>query len=222
MKKALLLGDYTLSTWHPLRGVDTELTRILDEYQIDITEDYPSLTLEKLQQYDFVINYFDNWGKRGNADCAGAILAYVALGGSLMTIHNGIIIRNHPELEQMIGGAFINHPTHGMLKYEISQSHPLTKTVIPFEMDEEPYMFKMAELVEPSVLLTFDYKGDKYPAVWLRSYGMGKSIYIAPGHNADSFKDKGMETLIRQSALWCVGELDFPQDNPYNKEFGAR
>ena len=217
MKKVLLLGDYKLATWHPLRGVDDELIRILDQYCITICEDYPSLTLEKLKEYDVVINYIDNWGKRGSADCAGALISYVAGGGSLMTIHNGIIIRNHPEMDQMMCGTFTHHPKHQVLKYSIARSHPLTKKLKAFEMDEEPYMFKMSALVEPDILLEYELDGEKYPAVWLRNFGKGKMIYIAPGHNADSFKNEGMEILIREAMQWCCSELDFPQDNVFTK-----
>lgn len=222
MKKALILGDYALATWHPLRGVDDELVRILDQYKVEICEDYPTLTLEKLKEYDFVVNYIDNWSKRGNSNCAGALIAYVADGGSMMAIHNGIIIKNHPELEQLMCGAFLNHPKHEVLKYTIAKSHPLTKTVMPFEIDEEPYMFKMSALVEPEIVMNYEYKGEQYPAVWLRSFGKGKMIYITPGHNAETFKHKGMETLIRQSALWCCGELDFAHDNPFDSNLGTR
>lgn len=31
-KKALLLGDYTHPDWHPLQGVDAEISRIFSRY----------------------------------------------------------------------------------------------------------------------------------------------------------------------------------------------
>ena len=218
MKQILLLGDYKLATWHPLRNVDNELTRILDEYNITICEDYPVLIFETLKEYDMIINYIDNWEKRGNADCAGALIAYVAAGGSMMTLHNGIIAKNHPELEQLMCASFTHHPKHQVLKYTIAASHPLTKKLKAFEMDEEPYMFQKSTLAEPDVLMEFEFDGMKYPAVWIRNFGKGKMIYIAPGHNQDSFKNDGMELLIREAALWCCNELDFPQDNVFTKD----
>ena len=215
MKKALLLGDYTMATWHPLREVDEEIKRILSDYEIDICECYPALTVERLQEYDFVINYIDAYDSRGDADLAAAFITYVASGGVMMVLHNGIIAHKHRELEQMYGGAFTHHPKHDLLKFVHADSHPLGKTIMPFSVDEEPYMFTMSNIAEITILMNFEYKGERYPAVWVRAFGKGKILYITPGHNAKTFRNEGMEILIRQGALWCCSDLDFPQDNLY-------
>ena len=129
MKKALLLGDYTNYTWHGLRGVDEQIISILSDYTVDVCVDYAHLTLERLQEYDFVIDYIDGWNLTGNCDCAGALLSYTALGGSMLCLHNGIIKRGNPELCQMVGGAFTGHPQQEMLQYEVKTVHPNFKVL---------------------------------------------------------------------------------------------
>jgi len=218
MKKVLLVGDYSLATWHPLRGVDDELSRILSIYDLTITEDYDKLSIEELKEYDFVVNYIDAYDLRANSSLAALFISYVADGGAMMVIHNGIISRKLPELEQMVGGAFTHHPKHEKISFVPVDSHPLGKTIMPFEIDEEPYMFTMSNLAKLSIVMNYEYQNELYPAVWLRSFGKGKVIYIAPGHNAESFKNEGLELLVQQGALWCCNELDFPQDNIYTKD----
>lgn len=204
--RALLIGDTAMSRWHPLHGVDDQMVRILEDlFLLDITEDYPALTLPDLQKYTCVINYIDAWANRGTAAFAGALAAYVALGGSLLILHNGIICREHPELEQLAGASFKGHPERELLRYECVEQHPANAGIEPFEISEEPYQFTMDPLLKPTILLEYTYQGEKYPAAWLRPFGNGQVVYISIGHDSQSFTSKGFADLIRQSALWCTG-----------------
>jgi len=207
MKKAILLGDYKNAQWHPLRGVDEEIKRILEGFDLTVTEDYPYLKLDDLQEYDVVLNYIDAWNRRAGSDFAGALLGYVAAGGALLTLHNGIIARSSPEIEQLIGGAFKTHPQHEVLEYVYAGAHPIMKEVESFSMDEEPYQFEIDPFARAHVIMEYVYKGEKYPAAWLRGFGGGKSCYLSMGHEAASFANEGCAKLLRRSALWCVGEL---------------
>ena len=207
MKRALLLGDYKSAQWHSMRGVDEELRRILEGFDLTITEDYPYLRLEDLQSYDFVVNYIDAWNRRAGADFAGALIGYVAAGGALLTLHGGIIARTSPEVEQMIGGAFQGHPNHEVLEYVYAGAHPIMNAVDSFSIDEEPYQFEMDPLARVHVIMDYVYHDQRYPAAWLRGYGSGKSCYLSMGHEAASFANEGCARLVRRSALWCAGEL---------------
>ena len=215
MKKILVLGDYSLGTWHPLYGVDAQLKRILNEYSVEITNEYQKLTLDILFDYDFIINYIDAFDKRGSSDISSLLISYVALGGVMMVVHNGIIVKKQPELEQMYGASFNGHPRHEQIKFVHAESHPLGKTIMPFEVDEEPYMFTMSNIAKVTVVMNYEYHDELYPAVWVRVFGNGKILYILPGHNAQTFKNEGFEILIRQGALWCLNEMEFPQDSIY-------
>jgi len=206
MKSILLLGDYKNPQWHPLRGVDSALERILEGFEMTITEDYPYLRLGDMQKYDLIINYIDAADKRAGTDFAGALLGYVAAGGTLLTLHNGIIARNLPEIGQMIGAAFTGHPPHEVIEYTAAAAHPIMNSIEPFAIDEEPYQFEMDNLAAVNIMMEYTYKGEKYPAAWLRGFGSGKSVYLSMGHSAASFESEGFAKLIRRSALWCAGE----------------
>lgn len=198
-KRALLIGDYSSAKWHPLTGVDEQIVRILEEYKITICDNWPALTLSDMQEYPLVINYIDAWAKRGNIDFAGELIAYVALGGSLLTIHNGII-GDIPEAQQMMGGVFTGHPAQCDLTFSYQGSHPVIKGLESFTIFEEPYRFTMAELAKVQVILTYEYEGETWPAAWVRLFGKGKAYFLAPGHTKESFDNEGYQILIRRCA----------------------
>ena len=207
MKKLLLLGDYKNPGWHPLRGVDEELKRILDGFELTITEDYPYLKLDDLKEYDLIVNYMDAIDKRASSDYMGALLGYVAGGGALLTLHSGIIAHSYPEMEQLIGAAFTNHPPHEVLTYHAAGGHPILKDIDSFAIDEEPYQFEMDNLARVNVIMEYVYQGAKHPAAWVRGYGSGRVCYLSMGHEQASFTSEGFAKLIRRGVLWCVGEL---------------
>lgn len=207
MKRALLMGDYAHHTWHGLAGVDEQIREILSDYEIEICTDYAHLTAERLRPFDFIIDYIDGWNRCGNCDAAGELLSYVAQGGALLSLHNGIIKRSSPEMEQMVGGAFTGHPQHEVLTYSVKTAHPVSQGLESFSMDEEPYQFTLDPLANLTLLLEYTYRGQQYPAAWLRAFGKGKVVYLSPGHNAASFQNEGFRALLLRSAAWCVGEL---------------
>ena len=209
-KHFMLLGDYAKPRYHPLRGVDDAITGMLNDmfetYDISITEDYPTLTLDDLRKYNLIINYIDTWD-RANADFAGALLGYIAAGGRLLTLHSGIIAHSLPEIEQLVGACFTEHPPREPLEYTLAEAHPITRGLEPFTIDEEPYKFVMDNLARVSVFMEYTYKGEKFPAAWTRTYGSGKSCYLSMGHEAASFANEGFVKLIKRSLLWCMEEL---------------
>jgi hypothetical protein len=207
MKKVLLIGDYINYQWHPLRDVDEEIKRILDGFDVEITEEYPYLKLDDMRKYDLVLNYADALDRRAGADFAGALLGYVAGGGALLTLHNGILTSSIPELEQMIGATFTGHPPQEVIEYVYSNAHPIMKAVGSFSVDEEPYVFELDNLARANIIMEYIYKGEKFPAVWVRGYGQGRTCYIQPGHSPETFKNEGYGNLLKRAALWCTGGL---------------
>lgn len=211
IKKILIIGDYETSHWHTFKGVDEQLTKILSGNAIDIkcTDEYSCLTLEELNKYNLLICYVDAWATRGSKQTTGAILSYIAGGGSLLTLHSGIITRSTPELELLHGGRFTGHPEACNLTYTPADSkHLIMQGIEPFTIFEEPYRFTMANLAERELLLTYSHEGQDYPAAWTLSYGMGKVVYLSIGHTAKSFESEMFGKLILNSIEWCTSDKE--------------
>ncbi len=204
--KALVIGDTAEAAWHFMNAAEPHLKETLqDRFLLTFSEAYPDMTLELLKGYDLVINYTDNWGKRGTVAAGVALQTFVAEGGQLLTLHSGIIQRDPFFLEQMQGASFTGHADYATLNYRVTgDPHPVTEGVEPFSMGEEPYEFLLDPLCKMQMVLEYEFNGTIYPAAWVINYGFGRIVYLSPGHDARSFAVPAFQKLIRNSALWLT------------------
>ncbi len=206
----LLLGDDTRAKWHPLEPVKRQLERILGgEFALAGTEDYRRLAWLDRAEFALCISYADAWDRRPTPEQVGGLLRFVASGGGLLAIHNGISLQQSPELLQMIGARFTGHPPYTRLRYCAPDAeHPVLDGVADFSMEEEPYMFDFAPFADVRGFLEFEWEGKRYPAAWERRYGLGKVVYLQPGHHAPSFQPEMYRRLVLNSARWAVARWD--------------
>ena len=61
MKNILAFGMYEKAMYHPLTGVDQYLESILPDVQFTFTEQIMDLC--RLEEYDGVISYWDDWNQ---------------------------------------------------------------------------------------------------------------------------------------------------------------
>lgn len=76
-----------------------------------------------------------------------------------------------------------------------------------FDIMEEPYQFDIDNLIETTLLLEYESEGKKWPAAWAHGYGLGRVVYLSPGHQLASFTVPMYRKLIRRSALWAAGMI---------------
>lgn len=205
--KALLLGDYTKAPYHPLTGVDEKLKDILDEsFDILTSEDY-SLLSKDLSRFQLVISYADRWDSTLKGSEAGGLVSFVARGGGLLVIHNGICLSSRHEFKSMAGASFTGHPDAQALQFEVKSEHPICKGVSNFEVHEEPYQYDFCSHLRPEVFLHYNYEGKLWESGWNLSFGEGKVICLHPGHDASVFEVPSYKEIIKRSALWCINHL---------------
>lgn len=205
MKKAILFGTYTAYEYHPLKGVDDEIKSILGtEYDVTPTEDMEIFNQGTLAKLDLLILYADKWNKAIDSRHMAAMLAFVAMGGRLLVIHNGISFQDNFEFMQMVGGKFDYHPEIRNLSFRTVGEHPLATDIPNFEVFDEPYQFEFCSHTPRKVFLEYEMEGAKYPAGWTVDYCLGKVVYLMPGHNTDSFKNETYRKLIIQAADWLL------------------
>jgi len=206
-KKGLLLGDIDRAKWHPLSGFDKEFQEILKDFDLFPSTDYEQLKEENLRKYALCISFIDQWTPLTTAQTAG-LLAFVVHGGGLLIVHNGIAIQARPELAQLAGGRFIGHPEQKVLTYQpTATDHVIVSGIQSFSLEEEPYQFVMDNLAETTVLLEYESAGVVWPAGWVRTYGLGKVVYLSPGHNLETLRDPMYRKLIQRSGSWLTGLL---------------
>lgn len=208
-KKALLIGDFTDPPYHPLDKVEQEISTILlHTVTVHSTEDYNQLHIDQLRTYDLCISYTDCFTKPVSSEQTAGLLAYVSGGGALLVIHNGISLQNKYELCQMIGAKFTGHPPFQTLEFQIAAvEHPIMQGIQSFTIDDEPYRFKFDPFTETIVLFEYTYEGERYPAAWAHDYGLGRVVYLMPGHQVQSFVNPMYRQIIKNSSRWAMKEV---------------
>lgn len=208
-QKAIAFGDYTDPDWHQFTAIDAELGTILaEEVELTCTEDYGGLARDELAAYDLIITYADRWKAKSTPELVDAVLAFVAGGGGMLCLHNGIIVSDY-ELTQMYGGIFTMHPPYETLQFRVpATEHPILEGISDFAMGEEPYQFDLDPFTERTALLEYEYEGRRWPAAWAHRFAKGRVVYLAPGHNVESFQHPMFRRLIANGARWAMGAGD--------------
>lgn len=211
--KLLLIGDNVRSTWHPLEPARQQLGAIAaDEFELVATENYEALTTLDKDGFAAVISYADCWNRELAPEQIESLLRFVAGGGGLLVIHNGISLgKACHELAGLIGARFTGHPPYQALTYHPMQvNHPLLEGVEAFTVDEEPYLFEFDVQSPRNLFLEYEFEGSRYPAGWEHHYGVGRLVYLQPGHCAPSFLPDSYRQLIRNSMRWAAGPTPLP------------
>lgn len=205
-RKALLLGSYTHPKFHPLQGIDKQVTHLLnDMFTVQCTENHKMLHESNLYPYELCIAYSDLWDEKVSPRQTAGLLSYVSGGGGLLVLHNGITLANRYELAQLIGARFDGHPPMRSLSFVPTDTqHDIVEGVEPFELEEEPYRFIFDPFTERTVLLQYDADGELYPAAWCHTYGIGRVVFLMPGHHEPSFLQPQLRAVITQAAKWAA------------------
>lgn len=203
-RKCLLLGDYTHPRFHPLQGVDKQISVILNELMtVQCSENKKLLLAEHLSGYDLCIAYNELWNETVSPQQTAGLLSYVSGGGGLIVLHTGVSLAKRYELAQLIGGRFTGHPPYTALNFRILE-HDITEGIADFQLDEEPYRFEFDPFTEKTLLLEYEADGEWLPAAWCHSYGLGRVVYVMPGHHEPSFHHEAVRELIYKGAQWAA------------------
>ncbi|AWB47074.1 ThuA domain-containing protein [Paenibacillus sp. CAA11] len=204
-KKALLVGNYTHPKFHPLQGVDREITHTLqDHFSVQCTENQQMLEPGNITGYDLCISYIENWSDKLSLRETSGLLSFVSQGGGLLVLHQGIGIQDRYEVAQLMGAKFTGHPSRRQLSLRVSApEHDILQGIEPFEIDEEPYRFEFDPFTEKTILMEYEEEGELHPAAWAHAYGLGRIVYLMPGHDEGSFKHPEYRKLVLQAAKWA-------------------
>lgn len=204
--QALALGNYSDAIYHPFAGVDKEIERIFHG-NIDVrsTGDYGMLKEEYLSSYRLFISYTEFVDEKLSPDRTAALLSFVARGGGFLAIHNGISLQRNQELAAMIGAKFASHPEFTSLPIRIREpNHRIMDRVESFTVDDEPYRFDFNPHIQTTILAEYEHEGEKWPAAWTHEFGLGRIVYLMPGHQLSSFRVESYRKLILNAGMWAA------------------
>ena len=109
-ERVLALGTAGANApYHPFENAEKRFTDILRDV-CDIECAGGPAALSDLRGLAGVLSYLDEWKEKLRPEWASGLIRFVAEGGGLLIVHNGISIQSDPGVEEMIGGRFLNHP----------------------------------------------------------------------------------------------------------------
>ncbi|MGO4547218.1 ThuA domain-containing protein [Paenibacillus sp. 2TAB23] len=203
----IALGHYSDARYHPFNEIDKEIEQIFEgKIQVESTDRYERLNTDSLSVCELFISYTEFIKEKPlPAEQVAALLSFVANGGGLLAIHNGISLQRNDELASMLGARFTGHPAFTSLSVQIRDySHPIMHGINPFTIEDEPYRFSFSPLLQTTVLAEYEHEGKLWPAAWAHEFGRGRIVYLMPGHQLSSFKIEAYRKLILNSGLWAA------------------
>ena len=215
MKRALILLG---GMWHDFEGFSNNIRPVFEAagWQMEATYDLDRLTGLEGENFDMVLAYtcfakhgegLDNSGpEKMSAPQIKALTKWVRKGGALLAAHSAAVLgHSSPELGELIGGSFVEHPpAFAFTVFPVYGAHPITAGIEAFTVYDEMYI----ERYDPSVnihMLTVD-RGMAHPLVWSKSEDRGRVAHIALGHSAVVWQLEPYQRLMLQAAAWLVGE----------------
>jgi hypothetical protein len=210
MTRALVFtggGDYA-DPWHPYAESSEQLAELLRAWGDDVeVTDRVDTALDALADHPglFVINAGAGPGPHPrDADLAGAALAHVEAGGTLLVVHLSTgLFPGDDAWEELVGARWIwdvsGHPPHGPFTVEIDPD-PLVAGLEDFTIADESYA--RLRLHDGSRVLAShraDPDGERHPLVWLRPRGAGLVIVDLLGHDGASFGHPGHRALLERA-----------------------
>ena len=169
-----VLGDQEQAVYHPLDRVLPGIQRALAGIgNVQGVTDYRGWDAVMLSAHPLLISYLDCYEQLDGFD--DLLADYIAGGGRVLALHNGIITPKGSRLENVYGGNFLTHPPYCRLYF---QRRPLTganQDLQEFALEEEPYMISSCG-GSREVFLTFCYEQKQYTAGFVRDYKKGKLI----------------------------------------------
>lgn len=234
VKVLIITGDHG----HNWRETTPFLKNLLEEagHQVDVTETPRlDLTPDKLQKYDvLLLNYKDTRrGAMQNPDSVWtddnkkAFIEAVRSGKGLVVYHHAssAFTSDSPldrEFEKVIAGGWRKQGYHGKMHeftVTVQKEHPITRGIKSFRHGRDE-LYQNSLITPGSEILATAYSdpakdpkntGKHEPMVWVNTYGKGRVVQNALGHDVEAMQSVGFKTLLIRCVEWAAtGETFYP------------
>ena len=209
----ILAGDFYHNAEHAFVGVGEVLRE--QGFEVGCTSDHTALGEGSLAGVDLLVIHRDGmefpngrdadpvaWMQPAQED---AIERFVQRGGGFLALHNaGWGYPWKGAYRRTLGGYYIGHPPFARFKVEVvSRSHPVTKGVESYEIDDEQHMLHWDfDRVTP-LLVSIGQDGRGTVSGWAYDYGAGRVVYLPHGHFLETIRHPMSARLLANAARWA-------------------
>jgi len=189
-----------------------------DAFALTLSDDPAVLTAKKLARYDVIADY-SSWWEPSEAQNQ-ALLDAVAGGTGYVCLHPASAsFWNSSDHLDMIGGRFIMHDPYKAFVVEVgkpdyytrrqiesgalqAQVHPIVEGIADFEVADELFYIQ-GNQNEWNILA----RAEGHPVVFTKSWGQGRVVSIALGHDDRPLSNPNVEQLHIRGIQWAGGAI---------------
>ena len=190
--------------WHPLEKLGSMImgwSKELEGIETEVTHDKEILASGKLDTCDVCI-LCATIGELADEQ-EQSIVDFVEKGKGLFALHSATVVdEKHTKYIDLIGGIFIHHSHYHEFPVKIEdKKHPITSGVDDFKISDELYVLDR-EPAGAHILATALWEDKVQPLLYTKSYGKGKVLYNAMGHDQASYENPAFQKLMIQGLKW--------------------
>jgi type 1 glutamine amidotransferase len=164
---------------------------------------------KRLAEYDVLVTLGpikDSTTQVADADdmttAVHAVTEFVRNGKGCVALHLAAVPFNE-DFTKMIGGHFLTHPPIQEFTIHVDDPHhSITKGIPSFTVIDELYITDY-DPASIHILLSSSFEGTQSPMTWVKPYGDGRIVYIAPGHDFRTFLNPYFLQLVKQAVHWA-------------------
>lgn len=215
--KVLLLSGRNNHEW---KQTTPKLQEILTQskfFTVSITESPDTISEKFLKQFQLILSNWNSWPElkcSWSEATKNALLNFVRAGNGIAFVHAaGSANYDWPEFQQMGAAAWGDSTKHGKvaafeLKFTDSDC-PVTKGLANFRTTDELWVDsrisgKHRVLAEAFASPDNSGSGEMEPILFCGNFGKGRTFTTLLGHDANSMKNLGFQTLLLRGCEWAA------------------
>ncbi len=214
--RVLLIAGDDVAPYHDWRDISESTRDVLvssTRFDVKVCED--PLILESnsaLKAYDVIV--FTMFNKRVPTITGQAqenLLNFVKGGKGFYIQHLGSAsFPQWDEFGKLCGRKWVmgtsGHGPRSVFKVNIAnKTHPITQGIDDFSIFDELYAKLQGDSDIDVLVSTYsDWSKQTEPLVFSRSYGKGRCVHNALGHDFKAIKNPGMQQIIRRAVEWAA------------------
>jgi type 1 glutamine amidotransferase len=139
----------------------------------------------------------------------GAGLVALHCSNVMGTTEHGTLHPSFASYFHLLGNRYLSHGPgahEGRHQIRIVAEHPITAGVTDFELFDEYYEFEMADDNYELLAERTRDDGTVIPVLYTRTFGAGRVVYLASGHDLRAWGEPPFIRLVQQALVWAGGE----------------
>jgi type 1 glutamine amidotransferase len=203
--RILFLRGGGIHDWRGLSPILVDALNKTGDFEVDLTENLDDLRVEKARDYDVVLFYCTGLNFSDPAQEKG-LCDFVRNGGGYAGIHSASdSFKRSDAYWELLGGRFAGHGGGKYTVHVYDRSHPITKGLEDFVIQDETYRHAYHRNACIHCLVRMSRGNERQCMGWVQHYGKGRVFYTGLGHGKAAWTNPGFQRLVVRGLYWAAG-----------------